>query len=69
MFEILGHLTYSTDNPLYNDTGYDDKICYNDNLPVTKLSIGHKLRKNIVLNTLKKHMFWIFVRIASVRQF
>ena len=29
----------------------------------------HKLCKNIVYNTLKKHMFWIFVRIASVRQF
>ena len=28
-----------TDNPLYTDTRYDDKICYNDNLTVTKPSL------------------------------
>ena len=31
--------------------------------------ISYKLCKNIVFNTLKKHMFWIFVRIASKRQY
>ena len=25
-----------TDNPLYTDTRYNDKICYNDNLTVKK---------------------------------
>ena len=28
-----------TDNPLYTDTRYNDKICYNDNLNVTKPSL------------------------------
>ena len=28
-----------TDNPLYNDTPYDNKICYNDNLIVTQPSL------------------------------
>ena len=28
-----------TDNPLYIDTRYNDKIRYNDNLTVTKLSL------------------------------
>ena len=27
--------------------------------------MSYKLCKNIVFNTLKKHIFWIFVRIAS----
>ena len=34
-----------------------------------KVTVSHKLYKNIVFNALKKHMFWIFVRIASLRQF
>ena len=29
-------LLYSTDNPLYIDARYNDKIRYNDNLTVTK---------------------------------
>ena len=28
-----------TDNPLYTETRYNDKIRYNDNLTVTKLSL------------------------------
>ena len=32
-------------------------------------TISHKLCKNIVFDILKKHMFWIFVRIASVHRF
>ena len=28
----------TTDNSLYTHTGYNDKICYNDNLTVTKPS-------------------------------
>ena len=28
-----------TDNPLYIDTPYQDKICYNDNLTVMKLHL------------------------------
>ena len=31
--------------------------------------MSHNLCKNIAFNTLKKHMFWIFVRIASLTQF
>ena len=59
----------NTDNPLYTNTRYSDKLRYDDNLTVTKsfakeVTISHKLSKNIVFNTLKKHMFWIFVRIA-----
>ena len=27
---------FTTDNPLYTDTRYNDKNCYNDNLTVTK---------------------------------
>ena len=30
---------YTTDNPLYTDTRYNDKIRYNNNLTVTKLSL------------------------------
>ena len=29
----------TTDNPLYTDTRYNDKIRYNDNLTVTKPSL------------------------------
>ena len=29
----------NTDSPLYADTTYKDKICYNDNLTVTKTSL------------------------------
>ena len=29
-------LSSNTVNPLYTDTRYNDKICYNDNLTVTK---------------------------------
>ena len=53
--------SYDTDNPLYTDTRYNNKICYNDNLTVT---ISHKLCRNIELNTSKKQMFWIFLREA-----
>ena len=28
--------------------------------------MSHKLCKNIIFNTFKKHIFWIFVRIALV---
>ena len=59
-----------TDNPLNTDTQYNDKIHYNDNLTVTKPLLK---RKQLVTNyvrilylILKKHMFWIFARIASV---
>ena len=43
-----------TVNPLYNDTRYNDKIHYNDNLNVTKpslkeLTVNEKLCKNIAL--------------------
>ena len=34
-----------------------------------EVTISLKICKNIVFNTLKKLMFWIFVRIASVRRF
>ena len=33
------------------------------------VTISHKLCKNIVFNTLKEHVFWISVRIASERRF
>ena len=33
------NVTLYTDNPLYTDTRYSDKICYNDNLTVTKTSL------------------------------
>ena len=65
----------ATDNPLYTDTRYNNNISYNDNLIVTKSSLAkevtirHKSCKNIVYNTLKKRMFWIIARIASVRRF
>ena len=36
---------------------------------ITIITISYKLCKNIVFNTLKKHMFWIFVKIASERRF
>ena len=66
------HIT-CLDNPLYTDTRYNDKIRYNDNLTVTKPLLrwlqSLKLCKNFVFYTLKKHMFWIFVRIASVMRF
>ena len=59
------------DNPLYTDTRYNDKILYNDNLThetfAYEVTTIHNLCKNIVFNTLKKHMFSIFVRIVSVR--
>ena len=51
-----------TDNLLYTDTRYNGKIRYNDNLTHETFAyevtiIGHKLCKNVVFNTLKKHMF------------
>ena len=33
------HQKENTDNPLYTDTRYNDKIRYNDNLTVTKPSL------------------------------
>ena len=33
------HFLVNTDNPLYTDTRYNDKIRYNDNLTVTKPSL------------------------------
>ena len=43
----------STVNPLYNDTRYNDKIRYNDNLNVMKpsleVTVNEKLCKNITL--------------------
>ena len=38
---------FTTDNPLYTDTRYNDNIRYNDNLTVTKPS--HK-RKHLATN-------------------
>ena len=60
-------------NPLYTETRYNDKIRYNDNFDVTKHSLKRcQLRRNyarILHENFKQHMFWIFVRIASVRRF
>ena len=65
--------TIKVKNPLYTDTRYNDKIRYNDNLtvmkPLLQVTLSHKLCKNIVYDTLKTHMIWIFVRIALVRRF
>ena len=38
---------YVTDNPLYTDTRYNDKVRYNDNLTVTKPSLN---RSQLVTN-------------------
>ena len=65
----------NTDNSLYTDTQYNDKIRYDDNLThchetfASEVTVSHKLCKNIIFDSLKKHMFWIFIRIASVRRF
>ena len=48
-------ISHYTVNPLYNDTRYNDKVCYNDNLNVTKpllklmVTVNEKLCKNIAL--------------------
>ena len=42
--------TKSTDNPLYTDSRYNDKIRYNDNFTVTKPSLKQS-------NRYPKHMF------------
>ena len=65
-------LAVNTDNSLYtDDTTIKFVIMTTDchEIFTKEVSISHKLCKNIVCNTLKKHMFWIFVRIASMRQF
>ena len=62
-------------NPHYIDTRYNDKIRYTDNLTSTvtlflsEVTVNHKLCRNIVIQYFKKHMFCIFVRIASPRRF
>ena len=38
----IGVFLYHTDNPLYTDTRYNDKNCYNDNLIVMKPSLKRK---------------------------
>ena len=62
-----------TVNPLYTDTQQNGKICYNDNLNVTQHSLKKRRLMRNYAKTLhdifKQHMFWIFVRIASERQF
>ena len=70
----FGHsLFVDTDNPFYPDTRYNDKVRYDDNLTVPKPSIKKwQLMRNharILHLNFKLHMFWIFVRIASVRRF
>ena len=52
-----------TDNLLYTDTRYNEKIHSNDKKNdyhetfALNVTISHKLSKNIEFNTLKKHMF------------
>ena len=67
-FNMLFVLWIDSVSPLYTDTGYIDKISYNDNLNVTKRSLNRwQLMRNyarILHRIFKQHMFWIFVRIA-----
>ena len=53
-------------NPLYIDTRYSEKVRLDDNLTDTK---PQKVIDNQKLLIHQEHMFWIFVRIASVRRF
>ena len=64
----------STVNPYYTDTRYNDKIGYTDSLTSTetlseKVTVNQKLCSSIIIQYFNQHMFWIFVRIASLRQF
>ena len=64
----------STVNPHYTDSRYNDKIRYTDNLTSTetlsqKVTVNQKLCSSIIIQYFKQHTFWIFVRIASLRQF
>ena len=67
--ENLKHFL-STVNPRYTDTRYNDKIRDNYILNVTKPSLKRsQLMRNYALtlhSNFKQHMFWIFVRIASL---
>ena len=60
---------FSTVSPLYTDTRYNDKVCYNDNLNVKKPSLKRWWLLRNYAKTLhkifKQYMVWIFVRIAS----
>ena len=66
---IISDQFVTTDNLLYTNTRYNDKFVIMTFDCQEEVKKGHKLCKNIVFNTLKKHMFWIFVRIASVKRF
>ena len=62
----------STVNPHYTGTQYNDNIRYTDSLTRTEtlsqeVTVDKKLCWNIVIQYFKKHMFLIFVRIASPR--
>ena len=59
----------NTVNPLYNDIGYNSKIRYNANLVCTKISGSCIFSFTVPCYSLGKHMFLIFERIASQRQF
>ena len=60
--------SYSTINPHYTDTGYNDQIHYNGNFTGMKPSLMMAVNQNIIedycIEVFKKHMFWIFVRNA-----
>ena len=73
---LLWHDSYyyfSTSNPLFTNTWYKEKNCYNDNLTGTKPLLKRwQLNRNYARTLylyFKKHIFWIFVRIAPLKQF
>ena len=58
-----------TVNSLYNDIRYNSKIRYNVNAVCTKINGSFIFSLTIPSYSLGKHMFLIFVRIASPRRF
>ena len=61
-------------DPLYTDTRYNDKFRHNANLIGMKISFKSYTYSEIIENEIKlfntsRNMFWIFVRIVSLRRF
>ena len=58
-----------TVNPLYNGIRYNSKIRYYVNPICTKISGSCIFSLTVLCYSLGKYMFWIFIRIASLRRF
>ena len=69
IFRLITPGYLCTVNPLHKDIRYNSKISYNVNLVCTKISGSCIFSLILPFYTSGKHMFFVIVRIASLRRF